>query len=218
MGLDSSLYTDVSEKLRFELNIDDSDITVAIKSSGIVVLAGKVKSYTEKRLAEEAVEKIEAVRGIANKLEVYLSASYRRDDADIVKAALNTLKWIYFIPYKQIKIAVEKGHLIMDGEVEYNCQKERAQSAVQDLYGVTFVTNNLKVKPSITPFEVKEKITKEFECNTCIDANNIQVEVDGGKVTLKGRVKNFDEDKEARAASWSVPGVSSVLDQLKITW
>jgi osmotically-inducible protein OsmY len=218
MVANGGLYTNVMEKLRFEPNIDESRITVAIKGDGIVVLGGKVKSYSEKRLAEGAVEKIESVKGVANELEVDFLTSYKRDDADIVKAALNTLKWTYFVPDEQIKVAVEEGHVTLTGDVEYNYQKERAQSAVQDLYGVTFVTNNIKVKPSVTPFEVKEKIIKEFERNARIDASNIQIEVDGGKVTLKGSVKNFDEDKEARTAAWSVPGVGSVVDQLKISW
>ena len=218
MVANGSLYTNVMEKLRFEPNINESNITIAIKGDGIVVLDGKVKSYTEKRLAEEAVKKIETVKGVANELEVDFSTSYKRDDAEIVKVALNTLKWTFLVPDEQIKIAVEKGHLTLTGDVEYNYQKERAQSAVQDLYGITFITNNIKVKPSVTPFEVKEKIIKEFERNARIDANNVRVEVDGGKVTLKGKVKNFDEDREARTAAWSVPGVNSVTDQLEISW
>ncbi len=218
MVANGGLYTKVMEKLRFEPNIDESHITISIKGDGIVTLGGKVKSYTEKRLAEEAVEKIESVKGVANELEVDLLVAYKRDDADIVKAALNNLKWTYFVPHEQIKIALDNGHLTLTGNVEYNYQKESAQSAVQNLYGVISVTNNITVKPTVAPSEVKEKIIKEFERNARIDANNIQVEVDGGKVTLKGSVKNFDEYREARTAAWSVPGVGSVVDQLKISW
>ncbi len=80
------------------------------------------------------------------------------------------------------------------------------------------ISNNIKIKPSVTPSEVKQKILKEFERSARIDANNIQVEVDGGKVTLKGKVRNLEEDKEARFASWSIAGVSNVVDQLEISW
>jgi osmotically-inducible protein OsmY len=218
MVANGSLYTHVMEKLRFEPNIDEANITVAIKGDGIVVLGGKVKTYIEKRLAEEAVEKIETVKGVANELEVDLTASYKRNDADIIKAALSALQWSVLVPVDKIKIAVEKGHLTLTGNVEYNYQKERAQKIVENLYGVTFVTNNIKVMPKVSPFEVKEKIIKEFERNARIDASNIQVEVEGNKVTLKGSVKNFDEDKEARTAAWSVPGVSQVTDNLRISW
>lgn len=218
MVANDSLYKDIIEKLRFEPSIDASRVTIMIKGDSIVVLGGKVKSYTEKCLAEAAVEKIESVKGIANELEVDFLASYTRDDADIVEAALNTLKWTFLVPHEHIKVVVEEGHITLTGDVEYHYQKERAQSAVQDLYGVTFVTNNIRVKPSITPFAVKEKIITEFERNARVDAKNIQVEVDGSKVILKGSVKNFDEEREARDAAWSVPGVDSVINELKISW
>ena len=205
------------EKLDFEPNIDASNITIAVKDDGVVVLGGTVKSYAEKHLAEKAVEKIEKVRGVANEITAILPSSYKRNDADIVKAAIDTLKWTMFVPYEQIKVAVENGHLTLSGEVSYNYQKERAQIAVQDLFGVNYFTNNIKVKSSIKPDDVKNKIIKEFERNARIDANNIQIEVDGDKVTLKGKIKNFDELREAVNAAWSIPGVSKVIDHLSIT-
>ena len=205
------------EKLDFEPNIDASNITIAVKDDGVVVLGGTVKSYAEKHLAEKAVEKIEKVRGVANEITAILPSSYKRNDADIVKAAIDTLKWTMFVPYEQIKVAVENGHLTLSGEVSYNYQKERAQIAVQDLFGVNYFTNNIKVKSSIKPDDVKNKIIKEFERNARIDANNIQIEVDGDKVTLKGKIKNFDELREAVNAAWSIPGVSNVIDHLSIT-
>jgi len=168
-------------------------------------------------VAEESVRKLQKVRGVANELEVDLSVSYKRKDADIVKIALNSLEWTLFIPHERIKVSVDNGHLTLNGQVEYNYQKEAAQNAVQDLYGVTFVSNNIRVTPTISPTEVKNKIIKEFERNARIDAANINIEVDGGIVTLKGKVRNFDEEKEARSAAWSVPGVSNVIDLLTIS-
>ena len=218
MLANGGLYTNVMEQLRFEPNIDESNITVSVKDNGIVVLGGKVKSYTEKYLAETAVEKIEKVKGVANELVVDLALSYKRSDADIVQAALTALKWTMFIPHEKIKVAVENGRLTLMGDLEHNYQKVRAEKAVCDLYGVTSVINNIKVKPSISPVEVKDKIIKEFERNARIDANNIKVVVDGGKVTLKGDVQNLDEKREARNAAWSVNGVSEVIDELTISW
>jgi osmotically-inducible protein OsmY len=218
MVANGGLYTKVMEQLRFEPNIDESNITVSVKDNGIIVLGGKVKSYTEKYLAEQAVEKLEKVRGVANELVVDLASSYKRSDADIAQAALTAFKCSMFIPQEKIKVAVDNGRLTLVGDVEYNYQKVRAEKAVRDLYGVTTVINNIKVKPSISPSEVKDKIIKEFERNARIDANNIKVEVDGSKVTLKGSVQNLDEEREAKTAAWSVNGVSEVIDELTISW
>jgi osmotically-inducible protein OsmY len=218
MVANGSLYTNVMEKLRFDPAIDESDITIAIKGENIVVLGGKVRTYLEKRFAEEAVEKIDKVKGVANELEVDILSSMRRSDTDIIETALSNLRWGVLIPHDKIKVAVEKGHLTLTGDVEYNYQKTRAQSAVEDILGVTFITNNIKIQPTISPVEVKNKIIKEFERNARIDAANVKVEVDGGIVTLKGKVKNFDEEREAKDAAWSVPGVSSVINKISIDW
>lgn len=212
------LYTRIMEKLEFEPNIDASNIAVAVKDNGIVVLSGKVGSYTEKRLAKEAVEKVENVKGVANELDVELLFHYVRNDVDILNTALSSLKWNVFVPHEQIKVVVDNGHLTLSGDVKFYYQKQNAENAVRDLYGVKSVINNIRVKPTVSPLEVKERIVKEFERNARIDARNIQVEVDGSMVTLKGSVKNFDEDREARNAAWSIPGVSVVVDKLKINW
>ncbi|MBV0900031.1 MAG: BON domain-containing protein [Wolbachia endosymbiont of Fragariocoptes setiger] len=214
MVTNGELYTNVMDKLRFEPGIDQSNITISIKDNGVVILGGKVKSYAEKCLAEKAVQKLKQVKGIANELEVDLKPDYKRNDDDIVQVALTTLKWAFFVPHQQIKVTLENGHLTLTGDVEYHYQKEYAQEAVQYLYGVTYVTNDIKVKPSVDAVEVKDKITKEFERNARIDANNIQVEVNGSGVTLKGKIRNFDERKEARAAAWAVPGVTNVIDNM----
>jgi osmotically-inducible protein OsmY len=213
-----SLYNNVMEKLKFESGLDDSNITISIKGDNVVVLGGKVRSYAEKRLAEEAVESVDKVKGIADELSVELDIGYRRSDAEIAKAALDVLKWCFFVPHEKIKVIVENGHLTLTGTVDFYYQKERAKKAVQDLYGVTFVTNNIDVKRTFTKQEVKNQIVKEFERNARIDANNVRVEVEDSKVILRGKVKNLDEVKEARKAAWSVPGVSNVIDELTIGW
>ena len=182
---DNNLYTKVMEKLKFEPSIDESNITIAIKNEGVIVLGGKVESYTEKRLAEIAVEKIATVKGVANEIEVDLLLSYRRSDVEIIETALEALKWTVKIPYKKIKVAVDNGWLTLTGEVEYNYQKEYAENAIENLYGVVAIINDIKIKPVVAPSAVKKKIIKEFERNARIDASNIQVFVDGSKVTLR---------------------------------
>jgi osmotically-inducible protein OsmY len=211
----SKLYAKVMAKLRFEPGLDQSDITVAIKSKNgidnIVVLGGKVGTYAEKQIAEEAVEKIETVRGVANELEVDISSKDKKSDADIVQAALDSLRWTVLIPDEKIKVAVDKGCITLVGEVEYYYEKDRAYNAVKNLPGVTHVINEIKVAASVSPVDVKDNIRDEFERNARIDANNIQVEVEGSEVTLKGEVRSLDEYREAENAAWAVPGVTEVM-------
>ena len=215
MVSNSKLYAKVMAKLKFEPSLDESDITVAIKNKNgvdnIVVLGGKVGTYAEKQIAEEAVEKIESVRGVANEIEVDLSSINEKNDVDIAQAALNSLRWTVLIPHEKIKVAVEKGCITLVGEVEHYYQKNRAYDAVKNLPGVTYVINEINVLANISPVDVMDNIREEFERNARIDANNIQVEVEGSEVTLKGEVKSLDEYREAENAAWAVPGVTEVV-------
>jgi len=87
-----------------------------------------------------------------------------------------------FVPHEQIKVAIENGYLTLTGEVQHNYEKQAAERAVRNLYGVIYVTNNIKVKPAVKLQEVKNKIVSEFQRNARIDANNIDVEVEGNRV------------------------------------
>jgi hypothetical protein len=109
----------------------------------------------KKMLAEAAVEKIEKVKGIANEILVDVSTAYKINDADIVQAALNSLNWAFLVPDDKIKVAVDNGRLTLAGEVEYNYQKEYAEQEVENLSGVTFVINDIKVKPRVSPERIK---------------------------------------------------------------
>lgn len=210
------LYNRIMEKLKFEPYLDETHITLSIKEDGIVILGGKVKSYTEKHLAEEAVEKVEEVKGIANEIRVELDLAYKRDDADIARAALNSLRWTLFIPHETLKVAVEDGHITLSGEVNTHYQKMRAENAVRDLYGVTHVSNNILLKPTATPNDVKNKIINEFERNARIEAERIKISVEGSTVTLEGEVKDMDARNEAKYAAWCVPGIDKIIDKLSI--
>jgi osmotically-inducible protein OsmY len=212
------LYSKIMAKLNFEPGLDAYNITISLKDGGIVILGGEVKSYAEKRIAEEVLQKIKGVNGIVDELRVNLATDYIRRDMDILNSAMNVLEWNFFVPDNKIKVMVQNGNLTLLGNVEQYYQKIYAQKAIQNLLGVISITNNITVKPIVDALDVKEKIIQEFERNARIDANNIEVNVNGSTVTLKGIVGSFDEDQEARVAAWSVPGVSNVIDQLLISW
>ena len=117
-----------------------------------------------------------------------------------------------------IQLTVSKGWVTLQGDVEWNYQKTEAERVVRNLRGVKGVTNLLTVKPRVKPDELKENIENALIRNARTDARNVDVEVEGSKVILKGKVRSFSEKEEAERAAWLAPGVTSVDNRLTVSY
>ncbi len=217
MKSDRELQVDVLDQLRWEPGVNATDIGATVKD-GVVTLEGTVDSYAEKWTAEKAVKRLPGVKALAVELKVVLPGSSERTDTDLARAAENVLKWDVLVPHDRIKITVENGRLTLEGEVDRPFQKSAAERAVLHLRGVKGVTNQITVKPKVAPTEVKEKIEAAFQRNAMLDANQIQVQVDGSKVTLSGSVGSWAECEAAENAAWAAPGVSEVRSDITVSY
>ena len=219
MTSNGKMYTTVMEKLNFEPRLDASNITVSVHGDhDIIVLGGKVSSYNEKFIAEKAVKSLAHVRSVANEIEVDLAAKYAKSDIDIAKDVTSAFKSAASIPDQRIQSVVKDGVVTLSGEVHWNFQKQNAFNVVQNLTGVKSIINTISVKPSvkIDAGKVKERITREFERHARLDADKIEIIVDGNKVILKGKARSFSEIDDAEDAAWSIEGVEKVENNIMI--
>ena len=129
MRSDDEIKRDVEEELDWEPHIDATDIAVAVKD-GVVTLSGFARGYGQRRAAEAAAKRVAGVLGVANDLEVRLPIIHRRPDPEIARDAVEAIK--HWLPdsYEQIKVVVKDGWVTLEGDVEWNYQREGAEKAV----------------------------------------------------------------------------------------
>ena len=212
---DQSTKQTVLDELSWEPSINAAHIGVTARD-GVVTMTGHVASYAEKYAAERAAERVSGVKAIAQELEVRYPSSAENGDDDVAKRALQALAWDVFIPRDKVKIKVTKGIITLTGDLDWQYQKESAESVVRRLGGVTGVFNEIKIKPSINAADVRDKIKAALVRNARIDADDITIATDGGKVTITGQVDSFYERSVAERTAWSAPGVTQVEDLLTV--
>lgn len=211
---DATIKKDVESEIRYDPSIEhDETIAVAVKD-GIVTLSGVTKSYMDSYYAEKAAKRVSGVKAVANDIQVKLSTE--RLDPEIAEEAIKSLKRELPRSADEIKIVVKNGWLTLEGHVEWNYQKEWAERAVRSIAGVKGVSNTISVQPRVNPGDVKKKIEDALVRSAQVDAQRVQVEVDGSKITLKGTVRAWAERQEAERSAWAAPGVSSVNNQIRI--
>jgi osmotically-inducible protein OsmY len=219
MTSNGKMYTMVMEKLNFEPRLDASNITVSVQGNhDIIVLGGKVSSYNETFIAEQAVKSLANVRTVVNEIVVDLATKYEKSDIEIAKDVTHILKSSVSVTHEHIQSLVKDEIVTLSGEVQWQYQKNNAFNAIRGLIGIRSIINKIVVKSpvKVDASKVKECIIQEFERHARIDADKIEVRVDGNKVILTGKLLSFREIDDAEDAAWSIPGVEIVENNITI--
>lgn len=215
MKTDAQLKQDVTAELAWDPAINATQIGVAV-DQGVVTLTGHLPTYAEKQAVEHALKRVSGVKAFALELDVKLSPEHRRSDTEIAQAAESALKWHALVPDDLIQLKVEKGWVTLSGEVPWDYQRVAAEKSVRALTGVMGVTNAITLTSRPATAHVADRIREALVRHAQREARDIQIEVSGGQVTLRGTVDSWDDRKVAQGAAFSAPGVTHLINDLRI--
>ena len=215
MNTNETLQRNVVEQLEWDPAVDSSNIGVTV-AQGVVTLSGSVRSFAEKFRAVKLTKAIRGVKGIADELEVAPTSTLLRSDSDLAAMAIKALEWDSSVPHEHLQVTVRDGHIKLEGELEWQFQRQAAERAVQGLSGVKSIQNLTTIKRRASPKDVKRSIVEALHRSAQEDAYKIAVEVVGEKTILSGTTHTWAAREEAEEAAWSAPGITHVDNRIVV--
>jgi len=214
---DLEIQRQVMQELHWDSRIDPANIGVAVQA-GVVTLSGVVSNYAEKAAAQTSAHRVPGVQDVANDIEVIISPSHARTDAEIAHAVRTSLEWNSLLPADDIRSTVSHGVVVLEGTVYTWQQRLAAEDAIRILTGVRGVVNNLTVSaPPIEVTRLTSLIEGALERRADREARRIRVDVDdGGVVALHGSVRTWLDKQAVLGVVGHAPGVRDVKDNLRI--
>ncbi len=219
MPSDHTIKENVTAELNWEPMVEADHIGVAVRD-GLVTLSGHVDSYGQKSAAEHAAGRVKGVKAIAEEIEVRLPPHILRSDEEIAAAAVNRLEWDSAVPLDAVKVVVQGGNVTLTGTVPQYYQRRAAAWAVQPLWGVLSVANQIAVaaaeRPAQDPSQIATDIRRALG-RTWFGGDTVAVSAQDGVVTLTGHTENMHDRRLAAATAWAAPGTRAVENHIRIS-
>ena len=213
MKTDSGLLANVLEELKWDPKLRDAEFNVSVRN-GIVIISGHVANFGIKLAAEEAIKRVKDVKGLAEAITVKNDSRQKLADQEIASAAINAIKWNHVVSEKNVVVEVANGWITLEGNLEWQYQKDAVTNAIKDIVGLKGLTNLILIKPVHDQPVLVDAIKSALERCADIVSDNIIIEKVGSKVILHGKVRSWAERREVERAAWCCPGVKEIDDEL----
>ncbi len=212
---EAELQRRIWDELEREPALDASDIRVAV--AGVVAtLSGFVRSYPDKLAAEHATDLVPGIQHVVNSIAVEPAPADRRSDEAIANAAAAALEWHVLVPPGHVKVSVERGVVRLTGQVAADAQRVAAVGVVTHLRGVRDVDDALQIAWTSGEWHLGRRVHEAIERDGRLHGRRIRVRAQGSRVELHGQVKSLAERQDAVEVVRGIPGVTDVVDQLRV--
>lgn len=215
---DEDIKRGIVEELYWDDRVDAADVKVEVRD-GRATLSGTVPTYNARTAAEEDARAIVGAGIVDNQLTVKHPTHVRvPTDEELEANVMSTLRWHAEIDPSDIEARADGGWITLRGTVESYWQKVETEALILPMTGVRGVSNELAVVPSkqYEDRRIAEEIVSALERNVYVDADQVDVKVNDGVVTLTGSVPDARAYRAARGAARFTRGVVDIVNQLTV--
>jgi osmotically-inducible protein OsmY len=237
---DSAIRDAVKDALIYDPRVFSFKITPSVED-GTVTLSGTVDNIKAKRAAEQVARNTVGVFQVRNLIRIKTT---KPSEAEIRANLESALAKDPYLEDDEIEPKVSNTTVELEGNVDTYYEKGRADDIAAKAYGVTSIENNLTVRNGKKPLsydpyladyyiydtgwydyqpfytfepdsEIRAEVQDELWWSPFVDAQDVEVEVDDGIVTLSGTVDTIGEWRVATQEAYE-GGATWVRNQLRV--
>jgi len=223
---DEAIADQINSALIYNPRTESYEVDVAV-DQGRVTLTGTVQSWQEKQFAERIAKSVKSVKSVDNQITINYAAP--RADGEILQDVEGALGWDRYIDDGLIDVTVQDGVVTLEGTVGSAAELQRArtkawvngvQAVDASALEVAYWARDDKLrKDKYTPktdSEVKTAIKDALSIDPRVLAENVNVDVLEGIVTLRGTVDNLASSRAAAQVARDTVGVWRVRNRLRV--
>jgi osmotically-inducible protein OsmY len=202
----------VRDELDRDPDVDGAVVAVSA-DDGVVRLRGTVESPAEKHEAERDAKRILAAELVDNELQVRPLGD--RKDAELRGQVLQALALDDVVP-AAVDVKVKDGVVTLSGIVRGQDQLDAAKLAASNIAGCREVVDQLTLTLEPNAHDVRDVIATALRRDARARAESLSIKTSHGTVTVKGKVRSWEERDTAIEAGRSLEGVRRVEDHITV--
>jgi osmotically-inducible protein OsmY len=214
-----SMRRKILHRLARDHNVAASVIDVQVDNERII-LTGLVTSYAQRKAAELDARLSSGYTKIENRIIVQHEAGTLVPSDDELKSYVERAFSLKpGLDKGKIFVSVLSGVVTLEGAVASYWQKIKAEELAAEAYGIIGINNLLAVVPTenIRDETIAADIVTALDRNFDIDASQIDVTVEDGRVTLSGLVPDRLTYHLAFNTALYTIGVTEVINKLTLS-
>ena len=209
----------IVDELYWDNRVDASKVTVEV-DEGRVVLRGEVPTYLASTAAHDDALKMLGVVSVDNQLIVsYPVSATVPSDVEILTEIEKKLFRNPDIDILDLEVEVVSGEVSLRGTVDAYWKKLHAEDLAVSEPGVLIINNHLAIVPAndVIDQDIANDIVRSIEARAAVSADDVNVEVLNGHVTLTGNVPTWTAREAAYEAALFTAGVVDVENNIVIS-